>query len=78
MGAGKWVRWHPNEWVYTKNIMPYKNKSAASMTKMNGKTHTTINPPVRLFCGRREIREKTVLDGRQQRQTEQVDLFPLQ
>ena len=34
-GTGKWVRWHPYEWAYTKNMMPYKNKSAASMTKMS-------------------------------------------
>jgi hypothetical protein len=31
----------------TKNMMPYKNKSAALTTKMNGNTQTTINlPPV--------------------------------
>ena len=47
-GAGKWVRWHHNEWAYTKNMMPYKNKSAASMTKTNGNTHTTINTPPRI------------------------------
>ena len=35
------------------------------------------HPPAHLFSGRREIREKTVLDGRRQRQTEKVDLFPL-
>jgi len=44
-GAGKWVRWYPNQWAYTKMMMPYKNKSTALMTKTNGNTHTTINIP---------------------------------
>ena len=44
-GAGKCVRWHPNEWAYTKNTMPCKNKIAALM---NGNTHTTINIPQRV------------------------------
>ena len=40
-------------------------------------THNNQHPPARLFCGRKEkMRKQTVLDGRRQRQTEQVDLFP--
>jgi len=60
-------------------MMPCKNKSAASMTKMNGNTHTTINiHPHVCSVAEEKSGEKTVLDGRWQRQIEQVELFPLQ
>ncbi len=47
------------------------------MTKMNGNTHTTINiPPCVCSVAEQKWGKTTVLDGRRQRQTEQVELLP--